>query len=61
MKEFDYLVRFADRQGRIYYGEATLQDLQSSLVGQRLRVYQGDHPWDNNFELSEHNRVVAKV
>ncbi|KAM5358166.1 hypothetical protein ACJZ2D_015529 [Fusarium nematophilum] len=53
---FQRLVRFRDPEGNILYGEAPPG---TSLSGQRVPVYVGDHPW--NLKESGGHQVITEV
>lgn len=61
MYSFEYLVRFEDEGGAIRYGEASVEDASSGLVGSEVNVYDGDLPWDKDFHASGTKATVSKV
>lgn len=58
--KFTRLVRFADAEGKIYYGEAG-SDWKADLVGRKLPTYDITDPWASEFVLTGHEMQVAKV
>lgn len=61
MFNFNRLVRFEDQKGQVHYGEASIQDAQSDLIGQSLKIYEGSEPWDNDFHLTEDTATISRV
>jgi hypothetical protein len=59
---FKWLVRFMDSENKIHFGEVQEdQPASSDLVGLRVKVYEGNGPWDSRFILSSTERVISKL
>ena len=59
---FDRLVRFANNDGQTFYGEAPpLAFDLSSLIGEKVPVFEGGEPWNPEFKLSGKTQTIAKV
>ena len=59
---FDRLVRFANKCGQIFYGEApTLAFDPSILIGEEVPVFEGGEPWNPGFKLSGNTQTIHKV
>lgn len=59
---FHRLVRFVDNEGQIYYGElGTEFEVDGSLEGLIVAVYEGKGPFDSNFVLGSTTKTIAKV
>lgn len=66
MDTFQYLVRFRDTAGAVFYGEAGPPAAgqihsQATLVGREVPVFGGTDPWDPAFALSGASRSIAEV
>lgn len=63
MDSFTSIVRFRAEDGNTYYGEAgaSLNHTQENLVGRIVPVFEGLHPWDDDFVLTESRRKVVEV
>jgi hypothetical protein len=57
--DFDYLVRFADPEGKIFYGNITEDRPVESLVGTKIALLSGD-PY-SGFESTDLEATVSKV
>ncbi|RHZ52052.1 hypothetical protein CDV55_102432 [Aspergillus turcosus] len=60
---FSSIFRFRDEKGDIYFGEAgeSSNHTLESLTGRSVRIFRGEHPWDDDFVLTEEQRTVAEV
>ena len=59
---FDRLVRFANKGGQTFYGEApSLAFDPSILIGEEVPVFEGGEPWNPGFTLSGNTQTIAKV
>jgi hypothetical protein len=60
---FSSIFRFRDEKGNIYFGEAgeSSNHTLESLTGRSVPIFRGEHPWDDDFVLTEEQRTVAEV
>lgn len=59
---FKRLIRFKTSDGHIHYGEADgLNPNLKTLEGQTVPVYQGQNPWDSDFNLTSNREKIAEV
>jgi hypothetical protein len=60
---FSSIFRFRDEKGSIFFGEAgeSSNHTLESLTGRSVPIFRGEHPWDDNFVLTEEQRNVAEV
>ncbi|KAF7133929.1 hypothetical protein CNMCM5793_005395 [Aspergillus hiratsukae] len=60
---FSSIFRFRDEKGSIYFGEAgeSSNHTLESLTGRSVPIFRGEHPWDDDFVLTEEQRNVAEV
>lgn len=59
---FTHLVRFANSSGNISYGEAAGKELtKDGLIGQCVRIFKGNNPWDPDFTLTAETQEIAEV
>ncbi|KAJ3545768.1 hypothetical protein NM208_g2353 [Fusarium decemcellulare] len=63
MATFGKLVRFKDRAGAAFYGEAEgLPSInEQGLIGSSVPIYAGESPWDPNFRLTSETKKIAEV
>jgi hypothetical protein len=62
MAPFKHLVRSQNASSKVFYGELqTVDDFDTTLIGQTVRVFNGDGPWDTNFRLSDQEECIAEV
>ncbi|KAJ6110218.1 fumarylacetoacetate hydrolase family protein [Penicillium sp. IBT 16267x] len=63
MASFSSIVRFRDDKGNVCFGEAGESDNHTieSLTGRSVPIFKGEHPWDDDFVLTEEKRNVAEV
>jgi hypothetical protein len=62
MSNFGYLLRFKNPSGKIWYGEAAAENVaQGSFVGSSVQVYNGNTPWDIDFQLVDHQETISEV
>ncbi|RYO55576.1 hypothetical protein AA0113_g8722 [Alternaria arborescens] len=62
MAPFKHLVRFQNASSKVFYGELqTVDDFDTTLIGQTVRVFNGDGPWDTIFRLSDQEECIAEV
>ncbi|KAH8650769.1 fumarylacetoacetate hydrolase family protein [Ilyonectria robusta] len=63
MATFGKLVRFKDRAGTAFYGEAEgLPSInKQGLIGSFVPVYASESPWDPNFRLTSETKRIAEV
>jgi len=62
MASFKHLIRFKAPSGRVFYGDVELvYGAQSSYVGQTVRVFEGEKPWDADFKISDRSETIAEV
>ena len=62
MGSFKHLIRFKTSSGKVFYGDVELlRDTASSYVGQTIRVFEGEKPWDPDFKLSDRSETVTEV
>lgn len=60
--KFNRLIRFRTSAGKIHYGEAgDLESALDTLHGQTVRVYEGQNPWDSDFNLTSDREKIAEV
>lgn len=60
--KFDRLVRFKSPAGKIYYGEAEgKESTAENLFGKSVFVYQGENPWDDDFERTSTKEMIDQV
>jgi len=59
---FDRLVRFVNKEGQTFYGEAPQLAIDpSSLIGEKVPVFEGSEPWNPAFRLSGRTQTIAQV
>jgi hypothetical protein len=58
---FGRLVRFADPDGHVWYGEAPSVADPATLIGKTIPVYAGNAPWDEEFRMTSESKVVHDV
>jgi hypothetical protein len=58
---FGRLVRFADPDGHVWYGEAPSVADPTTLVGEIVPVYAGNAPWEEEFCMTSEFKVVHEV
>jgi hypothetical protein len=62
MLNFGYLLRFKNPSGQVWYGEAAAETVASgSFIGSSVPVYNGNTPWDLDFQLAGHQETVSEV
>lgn len=63
MAPFLSVFRFRDENGSICFGEAGVSSnhTNESLTGRRVPIFKGEHPWDDDFALTEEQRIVTEV
>lgn len=62
MFNFGYLLRFKNPSGQIWYGEAAAETVaQGTFAGSSVQVYNGNAPWDHDFQLAGHREIVSRV
>jgi hypothetical protein len=60
--KFNRLVRFRSTAGDVCYGEVSqVAPDRQSLVGSKVPLYKGAHPWDDGFEPSGLEGTIAEV
>lgn len=60
---FERLVRFKNHSGEIFYGELGLDDTptKEDLIGRKVQVYTGIHPWDEDFKVLSSQEKIVEV
>ena len=60
---FERLVRFKNDRGEIFYGELGLENTpaKEDLIGRKVQVYNGIHPWDDDFKLLPSREEIVEV
>ncbi|CAL5873679.1 uncharacterized protein PFLUO_LOCUS7961 [Penicillium psychrofluorescens] len=63
MAPFSSIFRFRDEKGSVYFGEAgeSSNHTIESLTGRVVPIFRGEHPWDDDFALTEEQRNVAEA
>lgn len=52
MSQFEYLIRFKNPSGQIWYGEVWIETaVRGSFVGSAVHVYRGKSSWDLDFNF----------
>lgn len=58
---FGRLVRFADADGKVWFGEAGSVTDPAELIGKSIEIYHGSAPWALASERSGEQREVKEV
>lgn len=59
---FNRLIRFRNSDGQLHYGEAgDLDPALETFQGQTVPVYEGQNPWDSDFNLTSDREKIAEV
>lgn len=62
MSPFKHLIRFKNASAKIFYGEAeSVAVSDTSLVGRKVYIFDGESPWDDNFQLTGRAETIAEV
>jgi hypothetical protein len=58
---FNFLIRFKDKSGRIYYGESDGPNDADKLIGATVKILHGESPWDPNMRATGQTATIAQV
>ena len=63
MAAFGCIIRFKDDSGDVHYGEldADRKITKDTWQGLSIPIYNGQHPWDDDFALTSEKRIVREV